>query len=37
MLTRGFRDIVDVKHIDTEVEYMIVGPLTPANDDIPAA
>lgn len=29
-------DIVDVKHISTEVVGMFVGPITRANDDIPA-
>ena len=31
-----YRDIVDVKHIETEVRGMMIGPLTRSNDDIPA-
>ena len=37
MLTLMSRDIVDVKHIKTGVAGMIIGPLTRANDDIPAS
>jgi hypothetical protein len=33
ILTQLFRDIVDVKHINTDVEGMIMGPLTRWNDD----
>ncbi|KAK0652661.1 hypothetical protein B0T16DRAFT_427050 [Cercophora newfieldiana] len=30
---RGDMDVVDVKHIDTDIQGMIIGPITRGNDD----